>query len=55
MKPFTRNWWWQMLIDHLMYNCKFKYLNEERLTRDEEMLNFITKRIEIAIKRDLKE
>lgn len=46
--PFSRAWWWDVLLTHL-YHCKIKYTNEEEMRRDGEVTNFIIQRIERKI------
>ena len=49
LKPFTKDWWWQLLLDHV-YLCKWKYRNLEEMKSDSELTDFIISRIERKIK-----
>ena len=48
-KPFSKDWWWQQLLDHV-YLCKWKYRDLEEMKADHELTDFIIDRIETKIK-----
>jgi hypothetical protein len=48
VKPFSEDWWWNILLEHVYY-CKWKYINYDEMTKDAELTNFIIKRIKIKI------
>lgn len=47
-KPFSKKWWWQVLLNHT-YLCKWKYLDLEEMKADSELTDFIIGRIESKI------
>ena len=48
-KPFTKDWWWQVLLNHV-YLCKWKYIDFDEMKADSELTDFIINRIETRIK-----
>lgn len=48
-KPFSKDWWWNQLLEHV-YLCKWKYRDLEEMKADSELTDFIIGRIERKIK-----
>lgn len=49
LRPFTKDWYWQLLLDQV-YLCKWKYRDLEEMKSDSELTEFIIDRLERKIK-----
>lgn len=47
-KPYTKDWWWDRLLEHVYY-CKWRYRSEKEMIQDSELTSFIIHRIEKKI------